>query len=116
MTRKRDSLLTVVAMSLGFGVVQLDVSVVNVAIRPIGDALGGEVSALQWIVSAYTVMFASFILSAGAFGDRVGARRVFVGGFALAALAFAGLLEIGRSTSYLAMVAQLIVIGACVGV
>ena len=35
MTRKRDSLLTVIAMSLGFGVVQLDVSVVNVAIRPV---------------------------------------------------------------------------------
>ena len=70
-------------MSLGFGVVQLDVSVVNVAIRPIGDALGGGVAALQWIVSAYTIMFASFILSAGAFGDRAGARRVFVGGFAL---------------------------------
>src|SRR5258708_3468963 len=58
MTRKRDSILTVVAMSLGFGVVQLDVSVVNVAIRPIGDALGGGVAALQWIVSAYTIMSA----------------------------------------------------------
>ena len=93
MTAKRDSLLTVVAMSLGFGVVQLDVSVVNVAIRPIGDALGGGVSALQWIVSAYTIMFAAFILSAGALGDRIGARRVFIGGFALftAASALCGL-------------------------
>jgi len=93
MARKRDSLLTVIAMSLGFGVVQLDVSVVNVAIRPIGDALDGGVAALQWIVSAYTIMFAAFILSAGAFGDRVGARRVFVGGFALftAASALCGL-------------------------
>jgi DHA2 family methylenomycin A resistance protein-like MFS transporter len=70
-------------MSLGFAVVQLDVSVVNVAIRPIGDALGGGVSALQWIVNAYTIAFAAFILSAGALGDRVGARRVFVAGFAL---------------------------------
>ena len=66
MTRKRDSLLTVIAMSLGFAVVQLDVSVVNVAIRPIGDALGGGVAALQSIVSAYTITFAAFILSAGA--------------------------------------------------
>jgi len=62
-------------------------------IRPIGDALGGGVAALQWIVSAYTIMFASFILSAGAFGDRVGARRVFVAGFAVftAASALCGL-------------------------
>src|SRR3954452_18689088 len=74
---------TLVALSLGFAVVQLDVSVVNVAIRPIGDALGGDVAALQWVVSAYTIAFAAFILSAGVLGDRVGARRVFVAGFAL---------------------------------
>src|SRR5689334_23624970 len=93
MVNRQAGRLTVIAMSLGFGVVQLDVSVVNVAIRPIGDALGGGVAALQWIVSAYTIMFAAFILSAGAFGDRVGARRVFVGGFALftAASALCGL-------------------------
>ncbi len=70
-------------MSLGFAVVQLDVSVVNVAIRPIGDDLGGGVASLQWIVNAYTVTFAAFILSAGALGDRIGARRVFVAGFVL---------------------------------
>src|SRR3954447_22491064 len=75
--------LTLLAMSLGFAVVQLDVSVVNVAIRPIGDALGGGVPALQWIVNAYTIMFAAFILSAGVLGDRIGARRVFVAGFAV---------------------------------
>jgi DHA2 family methylenomycin A resistance protein-like MFS transporter len=83
MSERTRSRLTLVAMSLGFGVVQLDVSVVNVAIRPIGAALGGGVSALQWIVSAYTIMFAALILSAGALGDRIGARRVFVAGFAL---------------------------------
>jgi hypothetical protein len=38
------------ATSLGFGVVQLDVSVVNVAIKPIGAELGGGVSGLQWVV------------------------------------------------------------------
>jgi DHA2 family methylenomycin A resistance protein-like MFS transporter len=83
MTKQGTSILTVVALSLGYGVVQLDVSVVNVAIRPIGDALGGGIAALQWIVSAYTIMFAAFILSAGALGDRIGARRVFVSGFVL---------------------------------
>ena len=45
----------VAATSLGFAVVQLDVSVVNVAIRPVSDALGGGVSALQWVVGAYTI-------------------------------------------------------------
>ena len=74
---------TLVAMSLGFAVVQLDVSVVNVAIKSIGGALGGGVSALQWVVNAYTIGFAAFILTAGALGDRIGARRVFVSGFFL---------------------------------
>jgi DHA2 family methylenomycin A resistance protein-like MFS transporter len=73
--------LTLIATSLGFGVVQLDVSVVNVALRPIGAALGGDVSALQWVVNAYTVAFAALILSAGALGDRIGAKRVFIAGF-----------------------------------
>ncbi|MGA0568068.1 MFS transporter [Rathayibacter sp. KR2-224] len=74
---------TLLATGLGFAVVQLDVSVVNVAIKPIGDELGAGVAALQWIVSAYTIAFAAFILSAGALGDRIGAKRVLIGGFAL---------------------------------
>ncbi len=81
-TRTRR-LLTLLAMTLGFAVVQLDVSVVNVAVRSIGADLGGAVSDLQWVVNAYTVGFAAFILTAGALGDRIGARRVFVAGFAL---------------------------------
>ena len=81
--------LTLAATSLGFAVVQLDVSVVNVAIKPIGAALGGGVSALQWVVNAYTVAFAALILSAGALGDRIGAKRVFVAGFGVFTLASA---------------------------
>jgi DHA2 family methylenomycin A resistance protein-like MFS transporter len=72
-----------VATILGFGVVQLDVSVVNVAIKPIGTDLHGSVSGLQWVVDAYTVALAALILSAGALGDRLGAKRVYVAGFAL---------------------------------
>src|ERR1700753_1483041 len=77
------------ATSLGFGVVQLDVSVVNVAIRPIGAELGGSIAGLQWVVNAYTVAFAALILSAGALGERMGARRVFLGGFVVFTLASA---------------------------
>ncbi|MBV9564663.1 MAG: MFS transporter [Bradyrhizobium sp.] len=75
--------LTLAAMSLGFAVVQLDVTIVNTALSSIGAALGGGVFELQWIVSAYTIVFAAFILSAGALGDRVGAKRVFMAGFAI---------------------------------
>jgi MFS transporter, DHA2 family, methylenomycin A resistance protein len=75
--------LTLLAMSLGYGVVQLDVTIVNTALGSIGTSLGGGVSELQWIVSAYTIAFAAFILTAGALGDRIGARRVFMAGFAI---------------------------------
>src|SRR5262245_51080358 len=80
MAVRQGTRLTLVAMSLGFAVVQLDVSVVNVAIQPIGEALGGSVAGLQWIVSAYTIACGALILSAGAVGGRLGARRVFGAG------------------------------------
>jgi DHA2 family methylenomycin A resistance protein-like MFS transporter len=75
--------LTLAAMSLGYGVVQLDVTIVNTALGGIGSSLGGGVSELQWVVSAYTIAFAAFILTAGALGDRIGAKRVFMAGFAI---------------------------------
>ena len=72
---------TLAAASLGFSVVQLDVFVVNVAIRQIGSALASGTSGLQWVVGVYTLMFAALILTAGALGDRFGARRMFAAGF-----------------------------------
>jgi len=75
--------LTLAAMSLGFGVVQLDVTIVNTALSSIGRSLGGGVAELQWVVSAYTIAFAAIILTAGALGDRAGARKIFIAGFAL---------------------------------
>jgi DHA2 family methylenomycin A resistance protein-like MFS transporter len=79
--------LTLAAMSLGYGVVQLDVTIVNVAVNSIGASFGGNMDALQWVVSSYTIAFAAFILSAGALGDRIGAKRVFIAGFAIFTLA-----------------------------
>ncbi|MGZ5841723.1 MAG: MFS transporter, partial [Xanthobacteraceae bacterium] len=58
--------LTLAAMSLGYVVVQLDVTIVNVAINSIGADFGGSVADLQWIVNAYTITFAAFILTVGA--------------------------------------------------
>jgi DHA2 family methylenomycin A resistance protein-like MFS transporter len=79
----REKRLTLAAMSLGYGVVQLDVTIVNTALSSIGSSLGGGVPELQWVVSSYTIAFAAFILTAGALGDRIGAKKVFMMGFAL---------------------------------
>lgn len=73
----------VIITSLGFVLVQLDVSIVNVALARIGADLGSGIAGLAWVVDAYTVAFASLMLSAGALADRVGPRRVFLGGFAV---------------------------------
>jgi DHA2 family methylenomycin A resistance protein-like MFS transporter len=79
--------LTLAAMSLGYGVVQLDVTIVNTALNSIGSSLGGGVLELQWVVSTYTIAFAALILTAGALGDRLGAKRIFMVGFSLFTLA-----------------------------
>jgi MFS transporter, DHA2 family, methylenomycin A resistance protein len=70
-------------MSLGYGVVQLDVTIVNTALNSIGTSLGGGVSELQWVVSTYTITFAALILTAGTLGDRLGAKNIFMAGFAI---------------------------------
>jgi DHA2 family methylenomycin A resistance protein-like MFS transporter len=77
------------AASLAFAVVQLDVSVVNVAARSIGAALGASLSGLQWVVDSYTLAFAALILTGGALGDRFGAARPLALGFAMFTLASA---------------------------
>jgi DHA2 family methylenomycin A resistance protein-like MFS transporter len=78
---RRAQHATLLAASLGFAVVQLDVFVVNVGVRQIGASLGGGTSGLQWVVSVYTLLFAALILTSGALGDRFGARRVYCAGF-----------------------------------
>jgi len=59
-----------------------DTTIVNVALGPIVHDLGGSLAGAQWIVSAYTITFATFLLSAGAWADRIGSRRAFLIGSA----------------------------------
>jgi MFS transporter, DHA2 family, methylenomycin A resistance protein len=93
--------LTAFITCLGCVVVLLDVSIVNVALQRISDGLGGRVSDLQWIVDAYTLAFASFLLSAGTAGDRYGNKEVFGAGFVLFTLAS---VFCGTATSLVALI------------
>jgi EmrB/QacA subfamily drug resistance transporter len=61
----------------------LDVSVVNVALPSIRDDLGFSATGLQWVVNAYTLTFAGFLLLGGRAADLLGRRRVFIGGLLL---------------------------------
>ncbi|WP_331772669.1 MFS transporter (plasmid) [Embleya sp. NBC_00888] len=71
--------------------VVLDVSVVNVALPSVRDALGFREGALPWVVNAYALVFAGFLLLGGRLADLYGLRRVFAVGLAL----FAGASLVG---------------------
>ena len=72
--------LLLLGLSLGYFMVLLDTSVVNVALPAIHDDIGGGLSGLQWVVNGYTLTFAALLLTMGALSDRFGARRVFLTG------------------------------------
>jgi EmrB/QacA subfamily drug resistance transporter len=78
----RHSRAALFAAVTGFFVITLDAVVVNVALRQISLDLGATITGLQWIVDGYTLLFAACLLSAGAFSDRIGARRAFAIGMA----------------------------------
>jgi len=92
---------TTLAASFGFALIQLDVTIVNVALPEIANDLGSGVAGLQWVVDAYALSFAALLLSAGFMGDRLGARRVYLAGFAIFAIAS---LACGLSTNALALI------------
>ena len=72
--------LIVFATSLAFVLVQLDVSIINVALATMGARLHTNVLGLQWVVDGYAVAFAALLLSAGGLSDRIGPRLMFMSG------------------------------------
>ena len=64
---RKTFLITIIATSLGFVLVQLDVSIVNVALPQIGTDLRTDVAGLQWVVDSYALLFASLLLFAEPF-------------------------------------------------
>ena len=76
------SAAALISVCLGFFVIQLDVTIVNVALPAIQREIGGSLAGLQWVVDAYTLALAAIMLTAGSTADRVGARKVFTVGLA----------------------------------
>jgi MFS transporter, DHA2 family, methylenomycin A resistance protein len=72
--------LALLGISLGYFMVLLDMTVLSVAEPDLAASLRTSVSGLQWVVTGYTVVFGSLLLSAGAVADRYGAHRVFRAG------------------------------------
>ncbi|MGF0316284.1 MFS transporter [Nocardia fluminea] len=61
----------------------LDTTVVSVALGDIRRDLSADVTALQWVVNAYTVVFAGLMLAGGSLGDRWGRKRVMIVGLVI---------------------------------
>src|SRR5437773_2076404 len=82
--------LVLALVCLGQFMVVLDISIVNVALPSIQNELHFSTSNLQWVVNAYTLTFAGFLLLGGRAADLFGRRRMFVTGlgmFTVASLA-----------------------------
>ncbi|GIG29773.1 MFS transporter [Cellulomonas marina] len=78
-----------VCLTAGF-MTLLDVSIVNVALPSIRDALDASDAALQWVVSGYALTFGLVLVAAGRLGDARGRRSVFVLGVAVFTVASLG--------------------------
>ena len=84
--------VTLAVVSLATAMLMLDIAVVNTALPDIQRDLHTGLSGIQWVVDAYTLALATVVLTAGSMADRLGRRRMFIGGltvFTLSSLAAA---------------------------
>jgi EmrB/QacA subfamily drug resistance transporter len=96
---------TLIAASVATFMLLLDITVVNTALPDIERDLGASFTDLQWVIDAYTLSLAAFVLTAGSLADRVGRRRTFVTGLGIFTIASLGIalapsatfLNIGRA-------------------
>ena len=96
------------ATAISYVVIILDTSIVNVALETIAEAFTVGITGLQWVVNAYMLAFASLLLTGGALGDRLGARRIYLAGLATFTLASA---LCGAATSLPVLIAARILQG-----
>ncbi|GAA2479983.1 DHA2 family efflux MFS transporter permease subunit [Winogradskya humida] len=87
--RNRPLAAVIAAVGIPTFMVTLDNLVVTTALPVIKADIGASITDLQWFVNAYTLPFAAFLLTAAALGDRLGRRRLYLGGIVLFTLASA---------------------------
>lgn len=75
--------LVLLTLCLGVLIAQIDTSVVNLALQPIGRAFGASVGALQWVLDGYNLSYAVLLLTGGLIADLYGRRTIFQAGAAI---------------------------------
>jgi MFS family permease len=81
--------LVLLTLCLGVLVAQIDTSVVNLALQPIGSTFRVSIPALQWVLDAYNLSYATLLLTGGLVADLYGRRRAFQVGAAILTVASA---------------------------
>src|SRR5215469_13492595 len=91
MPRTRSKPLVLVALLLAAFVVNLDTTLVNVALPALTRELGATDTQLQWVMDAYNLVFAALLLSSGSLSDRFGRKGMLISGLLVfGAASFAG--------------------------
>jgi EmrB/QacA subfamily drug resistance transporter len=85
-TSRRPVLVLLVVLVAAFAI-NLDTTIVNVALPSLNRQLGAPTSSLQWVVDGYNLAFAALVLAGGNLGDRYGRRETLAAGLALFVLA-----------------------------
>ncbi|HEU4946897.1 MAG TPA: MFS transporter [Kribbella sp.] len=78
MTSRRSPAATLTVLSVAQFLIALDYSIIYIALPSIAGELNLEPALAQWVISAYAVLFAGFLIVGGRLADRVGAKRLFV--------------------------------------
>ena len=83
---QRSRVAILVALCLAAFIISVDVTIVNVALPTLVRKLGASTTQLQWIVDAYSLVFAALVLAAGSLSDRLGRKGVLLIGLAVFAV------------------------------
>jgi EmrB/QacA subfamily drug resistance transporter len=85
--KTQERLLVLLCVSVPSFMINLDANIVAVALPSISHALKADFTAIEWVISAYTLAFATLLMTAGTMADRFGRKRVLVMGLAIFTLA-----------------------------
>ena len=102
-TSLREGWAVLVALMFAILVVTLENTVMNVALPSIAADLHAGTSRLQWIVSAYSLLFGGLLLTGGSLADRLGRQRVLLGGLVAFSATSALVLAVGSAGELIAL-------------
>src|SRR5688572_14555783 len=85
----RNPWLVLIVLCLGFFMILLDTTIVNIAIPDMIDELGASLDQILWVINAYILAYAVLLITAGRLGDLFGPKPLFIIGLVVFTLASA---------------------------